>query len=44
MVSYFTAELHTIMPGVQLTEITTAHYSCLKSFQIYAEVGDDSKG
>jgi hypothetical protein len=44
MVSYFTAELHKIMPGVKLTEIITAHYSCLKSFQFYAEVKDDSKG
>jgi len=44
MVSYFTAELHTIMPKIQLTEITTAHYSCLKLFQLYAEVEDDLKG
>jgi hypothetical protein len=44
MVSYFTAELHKIMPGIQMTEIITVHYSCLKSFQLYAEVEDYFKG
>lgn len=37
MVSYFTAELHEIRPGIQLTEIITAHYRCLKSFPLYTE-------
>jgi len=44
MVSYFTAELHKIMPRIQLTETITAYYSCLKLIQLYAEVEDDFKG
>jgi hypothetical protein len=44
MVSYITAELHKIMPEIQLTENITAYYSCLKSFQLYAEVEDNFKG
>lgn len=32
------------MPEIQLTEIIRAYYSCLKSFQLYAEVEDDFKG
>jgi len=44
MVSSFKAELHKIMTGIQLTEIITAHYSCLKLFQLHAEVEDNFKG
>jgi hypothetical protein len=43
MVYYFTAELHKIMLEIQLTEIITTHYSCLKSFPLYTEVDDDFK-
>jgi hypothetical protein len=44
MVSYFTADLHKIMPEIQLTGIITTHYSGLKSFQSYVEVEEDFKG
>jgi hypothetical protein len=32
------------MPGIQLTEIITARYICLKLLPLYAEVEDDFKG